>query len=95
MIGLQRGSAALDRGDAAVATAELESAAALLPHASEIQNHLGIAYSMEGREADALAAFRRAVELDCDNQAAARNLAEAEAVYGLSSPSQRDAQTPR
>ena len=50
---------------------------------------------MEGREADALAAFRRAVELDCDNQAAARNLAEAEAVYGLSSPSQRDAQTPR
>ena len=74
----QRGSEALGRGDAALAIAELENAAMLLPHASEIQNHLGIAYAMGGHEAFALAAFRRAVELDCDNQAAVRNLAGAE-----------------
>ena len=72
----QRGSAALDRGDSVEAIAELERAADWLPHASEIQNHLGIAYSMGGRRDDALAAFRRAVELDCDNLAAQRNLAE-------------------
>ncbi len=74
----QRGSAALESGDSARAIAELESAALWVPHASEIQNHLGIAYSMDGRREDALGAFRRAVELDCDNQAALRNLAEAE-----------------
>ena len=73
-----RGSAALERGDATLATEELESAAILLPHASEIQNHLGIAYAMDGRETAALSAFRRAVELDCNNQAALRNLARAE-----------------
>ena len=57
----------------------LEQAARLLPHASEVQNHLGIAYSMAGRDDDALAAFGRAVELDCSNRAALQNLAEAEA----------------
>jgi Flp pilus assembly protein TadD len=91
----QRGSQALDRGDAPVAISEFERAATLVPHASEVQNHLGIAYSMEGRWDPALAAFRRAVELDCDNQAAAQNLAEAEAVYGLPASSQRAEQTPR
>ena len=91
----QRGSAAMDRGEATVAAEELETAAALLPHASEIQNHLGIAYWMEGREAEALVAFRRAVELDCDNQAAARNLAEAEALYARPPAPLGDAQTLR
>jgi Flp pilus assembly protein TadD len=74
-----RGNEALVRGDAAAAVADLERAAALVPHASEIQNHLGIAYGRAGRDAEALAAFRRAVALDCDNEAAQRNLRAAEA----------------
>jgi len=74
-----RGTLALERGDAAAAVADLEGAAALVPHASEIQNHLGLAYDAQGRPGDALAAFQRAVALDCDNEAAQRNLHAAEA----------------
>jgi Flp pilus assembly protein TadD len=74
-----RGSAALERGDAAAAVADLERAAALVPHASEVQNHLGLAYDAQGRPGDALTAFQRAVALDCDNAAAQRNLRAAEA----------------
>lgn len=70
----QAGTAALDRGDAAVAVLELERAAALLPERSEVFNHLGIAYTAAGRPADAHFAFERAVALDCDNRAAAENL---------------------
>jgi Flp pilus assembly protein TadD len=69
------GNRALDRGDGALAVAELRQAASLLPQASEIQNHLGLAYLAEGDHARAREAFRRAVELDCDNQAARINLA--------------------
>jgi Flp pilus assembly protein TadD len=50
-------------------------AAALKPESSKIQNHLGIAYERTGEQAAALAAFERAVELDCDNAAASANLA--------------------
>jgi Flp pilus assembly protein TadD len=74
-----RGTDALDRGDVASAVVALERAAALEPEASEIQNHLGLAYAAAGRPGDALLAWRRAVELDCDNSAAAHNLAAAEA----------------
>ena len=70
----QSGSAALDRGDLPVAVADLERAALLAPQASEIQNHLGIAYTESGSHAAALAAYQRAVELDCDNAAAQHNL---------------------
>lgn len=73
------GTQALDRGDAAAALVDLERAAALVPDASEIQNHLGLAYAAAGRGEDALEAFRRAVALDCDNQAAHHNLRAAEA----------------
>jgi Flp pilus assembly protein TadD len=76
----EAGNSALDRGDAALAVAELERAAALVPEASEVQNHLGIAYAAAGRDADALAAFERAVALDCDNRAAAENLRAARRV---------------
>jgi len=68
------GRAALDRGDAAAAVADLEHAAALAPNASPIQNHLGIAYEQAGRRDDALRAYERAVELDCENEAATANL---------------------
>jgi Flp pilus assembly protein TadD len=68
------GTEALDRGEFALAVERLERAAVLQPHASEIQNHLGIAYRAAGREAEARAAFERAVELDCDNAAARYNL---------------------
>lgn len=73
------GSRALEAGEPARAVRELERAAALVPHASEVQNHLGAAYAAQGREAEALAAFERAVELDCDNAAAQRNLRAARA----------------
>jgi Flp pilus assembly protein TadD len=74
-----RGTRALERGDAAAAVADLERASALVPDASEIQNHLGLAYEAQGRPADARAAFERAVALDCDNDAAQHNLHAAEA----------------
>jgi Flp pilus assembly protein TadD len=74
----RRGSIALERGEIERAVADLERAATLVPHASEIQNHLGLAYAASGREGDALRAFRRAVELDCDNRQALHNLAVAE-----------------
>lgn len=70
----QLGNAALERGDVARAVAELELAATLAPERSEVFNHLGIAYLATGRSGDALAAFERAVALDCDNRAAQANL---------------------
>jgi Flp pilus assembly protein TadD len=75
------GSQALDRGDASRAVADLERAAALAPDASAVHNHLGIAYEETGRPEDALRAYRRAVELDCDNQAAQRNLESLQAGF--------------
>jgi Flp pilus assembly protein TadD len=72
------GTEALDRGETAAAIAQLERAAQLVPDASEIENHLGLAYVRAGRTNDARAAFRRALALDCDNEAARANLAMAE-----------------
>jgi Flp pilus assembly protein TadD len=62
------------RGDAERAVADLERAAVLTPQASEVQNHLGLAYGALGRDDDAVRAFERAVEIDCDNRAAQQNL---------------------
>lgn len=73
------GTEALDRGDTARAVADLERAADLWPEASEVHNHLGLAYARAGRDADALAAFEHAVALDCDNEAARYNLHAARA----------------
>lgn len=70
----QTGTAALDRGDAERAVSDLEQAAALASRASEVQNHLGLAYAALGRDDEAVRAFERAVELDCDNTAARQNL---------------------
>ena len=67
------GSRALEMGEARRAVDELETAARLIPHASEIQNHLGLAYWAEGDVDRARTAFDRALELDCDNEAARRN----------------------
>jgi len=75
----QSGTDALDRGDSTEAIAELEHAAEFLPEASEVQNHLGLAYQAAGRKRDAEFAFRRAVELDCGNAAAVENLRIVEA----------------
>jgi Flp pilus assembly protein TadD len=80
------GTQALDRGEPARAIADLERAAQLVPQASEVQNHLGLAYAAEGREADATRAFRRAVELDCDNAAAQQNLRAAESRSARAAP---------
>ncbi|MDJ0788598.1 MAG: tetratricopeptide repeat protein [Myxococcota bacterium] len=73
------GTAALDRGDATAAVADLEQAARLIPQSSPVFNHLGIAYKESGRYEEALWAFQRAVDLDCDNRAAVANLQAAEA----------------
>jgi Flp pilus assembly protein TadD len=72
------GTLALDRGESTRAIADLEGAAELVPEASEVQNHLGLAYAAAGRADDARRAFQRAVDLDCDNQAAQANLHAAE-----------------
>jgi len=68
------GTDALVAGQGERAVAELEQAAELVPGASEIRNHLGLAYLAEGRERDARAAFTSAIELDCGNRAARQNL---------------------
>jgi tetratricopeptide (TPR) repeat protein len=82
------GTEALERRETALAIAELEEAAALVPHASEIRNHLGLAYWSEGRIDDARAAFETALTLDCDNAAARANLARLD--LGVD-PTMRDA----
>jgi len=71
----QSGTQALSSGEIEQAVSELERAARLQPDASEIQNHLGLAKLASGDHDAAEAAFERAVELDCDNDAARRNLA--------------------
>ncbi len=72
------GTDALVKGQGARAVAELEQAAELVPAASEIRNHLGLAYLSEGREREARTAFESAIELDCGNWAARQNLATLE-----------------
>ena len=67
------GSESLERGDSARALEELSRAAELVPQASEIQNHLGLAYWAEGQPEEARLAFDRAIALDCDNIAARQN----------------------
>ena len=71
--------ATLPLNDPEASVDELERAALLLPDASEVQNHLGLAYQAAGRSRDAEDAFRRAVELDCANDAATQNLGVVEA----------------
>lgn len=73
------GSEALERGDSERAVADLQRAAILVPEASEIQNHLGLAYWAVGELGRARSAFDRALELDCDNRAARQNLASLDA----------------
>ena len=68
------GTEALTQSDPGQAIEELEQAAALIPHASEIQNHLGLAYWSGGRPQAARIAFESAVQLDCENIAAQSNL---------------------
>jgi Flp pilus assembly protein TadD len=70
----REGTEALERGDAESAVRALEHAAERVPEASEVQNHLGLAYLASGRRGDATLAFERAVALDCNNTAARRNL---------------------
>jgi Flp pilus assembly protein TadD len=70
----ESGTRALEAGDTGRAVHDLERAAELVPQASEIQNHLGIAYLAAGRRDEARTAFERARDLDCDNPAPEANL---------------------
>jgi Flp pilus assembly protein TadD len=74
----QTGTRALETGDTDRALAELQEAVRLVPHGSEIHNHLGLAWLAAGDEGRALEAFEHAVALDCDNRAASRNLVRLE-----------------
>jgi Flp pilus assembly protein TadD len=69
------GTEAIEAGDPVRAVHDLERAAELVPQASEIQNHLGIAYLQAGRRDQARVAFDRALALDCNNSAAIANRA--------------------
>jgi len=80
------GTSALDHGEPERAVADLERAALLVPQASEVQNHLGLAYAQLGRSQAAERAFRRAVELDCENAAARENLHAAELRAAVAKP---------
>ena len=73
------GSEALERGDTQRAVADLEAAAGRAPRVSEVHNRLGIAYAAAGRREDAIRAFESALEIDCSNATAARNLRRAQA----------------
>ena len=75
-----RGNDALDREEPRIAIREFERAAELIPHASEVRNHLGLAYWAAGERKPARLAFEEAIELDCDNEAAKINLRRLEAV---------------
>ena len=82
----REGTQALERGDTAVAVVALEAAAVQVPRASEVQNHLGLAYQAAGRPDDARRAFERALALDCDNRAARENLRRSAARHELDPP---------
>jgi len=72
-----QGTQALERGEYSQARETLSRAAALVEHpaqASQVENHLGLAYLGEGEEGLAVEAFRRAIDLDCRNEAAKHNL---------------------
>jgi len=86
-----QGTDALNRGDVASAIRDLEAAADLVPDASEIQNHLGLAYAAAERTEEARGAFMRAVDLDCTNDAAKQNLVWLESQWPVDA---RAAQTP-
>lgn len=67
------GTRSLETGDAAKAIIELSRAAELVPYASEIQNHLGMAHWTLGEFEKAESAFDQALVLDCENEAARLN----------------------
>lgn len=75
----QSGTRALEAGDVDRALSDLQQAARLVPEASEIQNHLGLAWLAAGDEMRALRSFDRALALDCDNRAARENRSRLEA----------------
>lgn len=85
------GTEALDRGDHATAIVRLEEAAVLVPGASEIRNHLGLAYWSAGDPVRARAAFEAAIDLDCDNAAARANLASLDAALAVAREETRGA----
>ena len=79
----QEGTEALNAGNAELAIVRLGEAEQLEPDASEIQNHLGLAFAATGQHEKALSAFQRAVDLDCSNAAAVHNLAAAQSSRAL------------
>lgn len=75
-IALLLASASVALGDAAAAVAHLEPWVAREPSSAALRLQIGRAYRMAGREAEAVAAMRKAVELDDTLAEAWRELAE-------------------
>ena len=81
------GTAALDRGEPERAIADLEQAAALAPQASEVQNHLGLAYAAARSPAATPSAPSGAPSSSTATNAAAReNLRAAELRSAVATP---------
>lgn len=76
------GTDALEAGDTRSAVVRLEQAARLRPEASEVRNHLGLAYLQAGRVGEARSEFEQALALDCGNEAARQNLRALERAGG-------------
>lgn len=71
---VQKGYAAIQRGDYATAVRHYEKAAGANPASAEAHNDLGGAYRFAWRLEDAIASFMRATELDPDFATAFHNL---------------------
>ena len=81
-----QGLAAWQKGDYQQAAEKFEKAVAEYPEYDTAYNNLGVMYAHLGQNDQALAAFRRSVELNDKNADADRNLrAHADAAEGLSS----------
>jgi tetratricopeptide (TPR) repeat protein len=68
-----QGRLRLERGEVDDAVPILEAAARLAPDVPHIRNNLGAAYQRAGRAADAMAEYRRAIDLDPGSAVSYRN----------------------
>lgn len=80
------GLIAIERDEPAVAARHLERAAELAPAVAYIRNNLGVALERAGRADEAIAQFRKSVELDPGHAKAAASVARLEPLVGTPEP---------
>ena len=71
---MAEGRSALEQGELALAAARFQRAGKLLPDSADPQRHLGVVLERQGNTDGALAAYRRALELNPADVAAKRSL---------------------